>query len=65
MLVYKYRGGAFKRDLNSLKNDEFWASSTSQLNDPCEGVISIDDLEQQLKVRESMPLMQHRKLIQY
>ena len=48
MLVYKYRGGAFKRDLNSLKNDEFWASSTSQLNDPCEGVISIDDLEQQL-----------------
>ena len=23
------------------------------------------DLEQQLKVRESMPLMQHRKLIQY
>ena len=27
MLVYKYRGGAFERDLESLKNNEFWASN--------------------------------------
>lgn len=49
MLVYKYRGGALERDLNSLKNDEFWASNTSQLNDPCEGLISIDDYQQQIE----------------
>lgn len=48
MLVYKYRGGAFNRDLNSLKNDTFWASSTSQLNDPCEGLINLEDFKQQL-----------------
>ena len=48
MLVYKYRGGSFTRDLKSLKNDTFWASNTSQLNDPCEGLISINDMEQQL-----------------
>ena len=47
MLVYKYRGGSFTRDLKSLKNDIFWASSTSQLNDPCEGLINIEDFEQQ------------------
>ena len=27
--------------------------------------LNADDLEKQLKVRESMPLMQHRTLIQY
>ena len=48
MLVYKYRGGAFERDLESLKNNEFWASNTNQLNDPCEGLIAIGDFEQQL-----------------
>ena len=48
MLVYKYRGGSFTRDLKSLKNDTFWASNTSQLNDPCEGLITIDDSIQQL-----------------
>lgn len=48
MLVYKYRGGSFTRDLKSLKNDAFWASNTSQLNDPCEGLITIDEFEQQL-----------------
>ena len=49
MLVYKYRGGSFTRDLNSLKNDTFWASNTSQLNDPCEGLISIDDYQEQIE----------------
>lgn len=48
MLVYKYRGGSFTRDLKSLENDTFWASNTNQLNDPCEGLISINDFEQQL-----------------
>ena len=48
MLVYKYRGGSFKRDLQSLKNDTFWASNTKQLNDPYEGFISIKDYQQQL-----------------
>lgn len=49
MFVYKYRGGAFERDLESLKNDTFWASNTSQLNDPCEGLILIDDYQEQIE----------------
>lgn len=49
MLVYKYRGGSFKRDLKSLENNEFWASHTRQLNDPCEGMIAISDYEAQMK----------------
>lgn len=48
MLVYKYHGGAFERDLKSLMNNEFWASNTKQLNDPCEGFISIKDYQQQI-----------------
>ena len=48
MLVYKYRGGAFERDLKSLMNNEFWASNTKQLNDPCDGFISIKDYQQQI-----------------
>lgn len=48
MLVYKYRGGSFKRDLKSLENNEFWASHTRQLNDPCEGMIAISDYEAQM-----------------
>lgn len=59
MLVYKYRGGAFERDLNSLKNNEFWASNTSQLNDPCEGVITIDGFEQQLNLLKNI-FYQHK-----
>lgn len=54
MLVYKYRGGAFERDLESLKNDTFWASSTSQLNDPCEGLVSIDSYHQQIGVLKNI-----------
>lgn len=49
MLVYKYRG-SFTRDLKSLKNDTFWASNTSQLNDPCEGLILIDDYKKQIEI---------------
>ncbi|UOO88026.1 DUF2971 domain-containing protein [Vitreoscilla massiliensis] len=47
MKVYKYRG-VFERDLNSLELDQFWASTTNQLNDPCEGLLISDNLEQQL-----------------
>ncbi|EPF79609.1 hypothetical protein GCM10025882_20180 [Acinetobacter gyllenbergii] len=50
MLVYKYRGGAFERDLKSLKNNEFWASNTKQLNDPCEGLITSSAYQQQINV---------------
>lgn len=49
MLVYKYRGGAFKRDLESLQKDQFWASNTQQLNDPCEGLVSINNYEKQIE----------------
>jgi hypothetical protein len=40
MLVYKYRGGAFDRDLASLKQDYFWAANVDSLNDPCEATFS-------------------------
>ncbi|WP_045623928.1 DUF2971 domain-containing protein [Vibrio vulnificus] len=38
MKVYKYRGGAFDRDLASLRDNQFYAPSRNKLNDPCEGV---------------------------
>ena len=41
MLVYKYRGGdetIFQRDLKSLKNNLYYASSSLNLNDPCETI---------------------------
>ena len=59
MLVYKYRGGSFKRDLQSLKNDTFWASNTKQLNDPYERFISIKDYQQQLNNLKNI-FSQHR-----
>ena len=43
MKVFKYRGGdslIFKRDLNSLVGNTFWASNIDTLNDPCEGFVS-------------------------
>lgn len=49
MLVYKYRGGSFERDLQSLEKDQFWASQTQQLNDPCEGLISIQNYEKEVQ----------------
>ncbi len=51
--VYKYRSGGidsndikdiFERDLKSLINDEFFAPTRNNLNDPCEGFISTDIL---------------------
>lgn len=36
MKAYKYRFG-FKRDLDTLKNNQIFLPTLSQLNDPCEG----------------------------
>ncbi len=35
MLVYKYRSGE-DRDIKALENNQYWASSIEELNDPCE-----------------------------
>ncbi len=51
MRVFKYRGGPpeiFRRDLESLKNDYFWAPSREFLNDPCEGLYNRSPLDDQL-----------------
>ncbi len=51
MKVYKYRGGEqdiFLRDLGSLQEDYFWSPLRSNLNDPCEGFVSVDYLKSQL-----------------
>ncbi|MFA6196462.1 MAG: DUF2971 domain-containing protein [Sulfurimonas sp.] len=55
MKVYKYRGN-FVRDLASLENDEFFAPTKDQLNDPCEGLVSTDILIVQIeKMVEKFP----------
>jgi hypothetical protein len=51
MLVYKYRGGdkgSFERDLNSLNSNYFWAANSNTLNDPCETLISDEEVMQKL-----------------
>lgn len=42
MKVYKYRGGAFDRDLASLRDNQFYASCRKNLNDPCECLFDQD-----------------------
>ncbi len=37
MLVYKYRKGK-EDDLEALENNQYWAASIEQLNDPCEAI---------------------------
>lgn len=44
-MVYKYRGGAFDRDLAALEQDYFWAASIESLNDPCEAISDRAGLE--------------------
>ncbi|WP_051931186.1 DUF2971 domain-containing protein [Gillisia sp. Hel_I_29] len=39
MFVYKYRSGE-KYDFDSLKHNQFWASTSKELNDPCEGIVN-------------------------
>jgi hypothetical protein len=51
-VVYKYRGGdksIFKRDLYTLKDNYFWASDASELNDPCEKVIDTDYFKRDIR----------------
>lgn len=52
MLVYKYRKGddeTFDRDLNSIKNNLFFAPKYDLLNDPCETLVCTDKFNQQTK----------------
>lgn len=52
MLVYKYRSGNeddFNRDLESIKNNRFFAPKFDLLNDPCETLVCTDKLIQQTK----------------
>ncbi len=44
-MVYKYRGGAFDRDLAALEQDYFWAANIESLNDPCEAISDRAGLE--------------------
>ncbi len=51
MLAYKYRGGSeqiFKRDIDSIQADLFWAPQICDLNDPCEALVEHDAFKPQL-----------------
>src|SRR6187551_1893931 len=50
MRVFKYRGGAFERDLEALKENLFWAPTRDQLNDPCEGLFDKDRIHNELEL---------------
>ena len=49
MKVYKYRGANFKRDLESLEKNFYWAPKFDDLNDPCETLINTDPFKVQSK----------------
>lgn len=53
MKVYKYRYGS-QRDLESLKQDYFYAPHPSKLNDPCENLFDVAGIEQTLAQLASM-----------
>ena len=48
MRVFKYRGGEFKRDLEALSENYFWAPTRKHLNDPCEGMFDEQSIYTQL-----------------
>ena len=50
MRVYKYRGGNFKRDLESLEKNSYWSPKFDDLNDPCETLINTDPFKKQSKI---------------
>lgn len=57
MRVFKYRAAdetTFERDLCSLKEDYFWASTREQLNDPFEGMFGTDRLTNQIKLIDKL-----------
>lgn len=50
MRVFKYRGGNFERDLNSLEKNFYWSPKFEDLNDPCETLVNTDPFKFQAKV---------------
>ena len=48
MRVFKYRGGEFERDLETLSENYFWAPTRKDLNDPCEGLFDDQSINTQL-----------------
>ncbi|WP_169392523.1 MULTISPECIES: DUF2971 domain-containing protein [Psychrobacter] len=57
MKVFKYRGGndyIFKRDLESIENNTFWAPTREVLNDPCEGLVSSETLLNQINLMKNI-----------
>lgn len=50
MRVFKYRGGEFERDLETLSENYFWAPTRENLNDPCEGLFDDQSVNNQLDV---------------
>jgi hypothetical protein len=46
--VFKYRGGEFERDLDTLSKNYFWAPTRKNLNDPCEGLFDHQSVNNQL-----------------
>ncbi|WP_151833252.1 DUF2971 domain-containing protein [Acinetobacter ursingii] len=61
MKVYKYRYG-LKRDLESLKQDYFYAPHPSKLNDPCENLFDAASIEKTLVQLSSMSSISTRAL---
>ncbi|MEJ4087744.1 DUF2971 domain-containing protein [Galbibacter orientalis] len=47
MIVYKYRGANFERDLKSLEKNFYWSPKFDDLNDPCETLINTDPFKSQ------------------
>ncbi|MFN3137475.1 MAG: DUF2971 domain-containing protein [Allomuricauda sp.] len=50
MLVYKYRGGNFERDLEAIEKNYYWAPTFDKLNDPCETFINTEPFKSQTKI---------------
>lgn len=49
MIVYKYRGANFERDLKSLEKNFYWSAKFDDLNDPCETLINKEPFKVQSK----------------
>lgn len=50
MRVFKYRGGEFERDIETISENYFWAPSRKNLNDPCEGLFDNESVNTQLNL---------------
>jgi hypothetical protein len=49
MRVFKYRGGNFERDMNSLEKNFYWSPKFEDLNDPCETLVNTNPFKFQAK----------------